>query len=50
MIAESLLSQGWKTMDAYLVSWLITIVLSYLVTKFAEPIIRRWFATALKSK
>ncbi len=50
MIAESLLSQGWKTMDAYLVSWLITIVLSYLVTKFAEPIIRRWFASALKSK
>lgn len=49
MIAEYLLSQDWKTLDAYLVAWLITIALSYLVTKLAEPLLRRWFASTLKS-
>lgn len=47
MIAENLLTQGWSILEAYAVSFLATIALSYLVTKFLEPVIRGWFKTAL---
>lgn len=48
MIAEYLLGQGWSTLEAYASSFAATIVLSYLVTKFLEPLIRGWFKSALK--
>ena len=41
MIAELLLKAGWQTLEAYALSLLATVVLSYLVTKFAEPAIRK---------
>ena len=47
MFAEYLLGEGWRTVDAYLLSVLSTFILSYLVTKFAEPVLRRWFISAL---
>ena len=47
MIAENLLAQGWNTLEAYSLSFAATIALSYLVTKFLEPVIRGWFKSAL---
>ena len=49
MLAEYLLDEGWNTLEAYVLSLLTTLVLSYIVTKFAEPVIRRWITSAIKN-
>jgi peptidoglycan/LPS O-acetylase OafA/YrhL len=49
MIAEHLLKTGWQTLEAYGLSLLTTVVLSYVVTKFAEPIIRKGLRLAFRA-
>lgn len=49
VIAEHLLGEGWPILEAYVVALSSTVILSYVVTKFAEPPIRRLLKSAISS-